>query len=1082
MDTKTFLFDLRACSFNHERGIPTYAQALLLQFCKDNPLHRYLFWVDSEASRPSRHAELDPFGSWHTEDSLSKHLGFRIDVLVTTVIFQSLHRRGGEYLFPDWLSPHAPMRIGIVYDLIPWIFPDHYLHSEGLRKEYKESFDALRRYDRLLAISEATRQDTIRMACVDPAKIRCLPGDIDDRKRAILSGQVSPALRSGFELSSPYAVYVGGSDWRKNLEGLIREFATFHSKRPEWSLAVVCAMTDERRESYRNLARAHGIPDNHVVFTGLVSDETLISLLQGARVMVFPSFYEGLGLPILESYAAGIPVLGSDNSSIRDLVPPICRFDPGTRGSIAHAMEAFTLDPGIAEVSLAHGRSALACLGWDKSSAIFAEALGPLQSIPATPGNPTIAVAGCLPPATSGIARYNLNGLQSSDWITHFFADLPLEKQRLGRHLPGLLPGNALFPSALTAFALRHNGYAHSIFVLGDSSHNLPALEAYLANRFQDGPPRWLYLHEASLHSLWKAYFGDSLDRVERFYQLHDADWHGGNHTSRRTPSGATGPRGIQALLRLARPHGILVNSNACREMVKRELGPAFSDVPIEVLFLPVEKPPRAARRPERLHHEELKVAHFGVLGKQKHPELLLAAIKRLAKSRPVSVTFAGFGVRDYCAKHKLDTSPFVKILDSPSDAAIRDVMSDIHVAVQLRFPTSGESSAVVGELIAMGKPLIVTDTGSFSDYPDALVQRVAPEVSSGKLAQVIERAAVHEPDPEMREAFLAAFSQQAFSRRLAHILDVTPVKRPPCLSAAAEAGALPCWTQLMPLLSHNKVCNLEDFSDASLLPVLRDVFHHELDRFGSAFPEGREYRKYWEVAMAVRAIQAGGALRPNAEILGVGAGNEPTLFYLTNHVRRVFATDLYLSEGWEESANATMLTCPERHYPSRWNPRRLVVQHMDGTNLRYEDACMDAVFSSSSIEHFGGWDTIDQALREIHRVLKPGGIASISTEYLVAGPEGGCPGMQLFDSASILRRVVDAFDWTPISPLDFSVSEATLATEASFEEVAADQKAQTDRLGGHFSFLITYARYPHILLRLGDRAFTSIHLALRKT
>src|SRR5205807_7520612 len=94
-----------------------------------------------------------------------------------------------------------------------------------------------------------------------------------------------------------------------------------------------------------------------------------------------------------------------------------------------------------------------------------------------------------------------------------------------------------------------------------------------------------------------------------------------------------------------------------------------------------------------------------------------------------------------------------------------------------------------------------------------------------------------------------------------------------------------------------------------------------------------------WEIAMAVRTLRDLGALTPDAEVLGVGAGNEPTIFWLTRYVRRVFAIDLYVgSKHWKESANASMLTDPGRGCPFDWHPRRLVVQHMNALDLKYEN------------------------------------------------------------------------------------------------------------------------------------------------
>jgi hypothetical protein len=64
-----------------------------------------------------------------------------------------------------------------------------------------------------------------------------------------------------------------------------------------------------------------------------------------------------------------------------------------------------------------------------------------------------------------------------------------------------------------------------------------------------------------------------------------------------------------------------------------------------------------------------------------------------------------------------------------------------------------------------------------------------------------------------------------------------------------------------------------------------------------TGFPTGVEFRKYWEVAMTLRALRTFGAVHPGSELLGIGAGAEAGLFWLSNHVRRVFATDLYIVE-----------------------------------------------------------------------------------------------------------------------------------------------------------------------------------------
>jgi len=280
-----------------------------------------------------------------------------------------------------------------------------------------------------------------------------------------------------------------------------------------------------------------------------------------------------------------------------------------------------------------------------------------------------------------------------------------------------------------------------------------------------------------------------------------------------------------------------------------------------------------------------------------------------------------------------------------------------------------------------------------------------------------------------------------------------------------------------------NKICDLIDFEHPELRSAITAIFPHERDRFGSAFPRGREYRKYWEVAMASLAMRHGGALHPQAEILGVGAGAEPTLFWLTNHVKRVHATDLYSQDGeWSASANDIMLSNPGFFWPGAWNRRRLIVQHADARELPYEDESFDGVFSSSSIEHFGTQADIRRAVTEIHRVLKVRGVLSLSTEFRLAGPPPGIPGTLLFDLPMLTDTIFAAAHWEMVTSIDLSCSEQTRAAETPFREAVNDLQRHTDENDGRLVFhKLEWSRYPHIVLREKDRAWTSIHLCLRK-
>jgi SAM-dependent methyltransferase len=282
--------------------------------------------------------------------------------------------------------------------------------------------------------------------------------------------------------------------------------------------------------------------------------------------------------------------------------------------------------------------------------------------------------------------------------------------------------------------------------------------------------------------------------------------------------------------------------------------------------------------------------------------------------------------------------------------------------------------------------------------------------------------------------------------------------------------------------LVHNQVCNLEDFSHPRLEPVIREVFAHEVGRFGAAFPTGWEDRKHWEAAMAVVAFRDSGLLDGDSELLGVASGNEPLGFFLTRFARRVFVTDRYLdSREWEVFGHASMLTDPGAHWPFEWNPRRLVVQHMDALDLQYEDESFDGVFSSSSIEHFGDHGAISRSMDEMFRVLRPGGVCAVSTEFRMEGPPPGPVGCVLFSAEELVSCLVGDRGWQLTSPLDLGVSEATRRSEVDVRGVVAEQLEQCRRDGGWYSHKLEYSHYPHIVMRLDGHLFTSVHLALKK-
>jgi len=266
--------------------------------------------------------------------------------------------------------------------------------------------------------------------------------------------------------------------------------------------------------------------------------------------------------------------------------------------------------------------------------------------------------------------------------------------------------------------------------------------------------------------------------------------------------------------------------------------------------------------------------------------------------------------------------------------------------------------------------------------------------------------------------------------------------------------------------VSYNSVLQLEHFSNPEFQSVVRDVFAHWVPHHDN-YPVGNEVAKVWEITQAIRGLRDFGAMRADAEVVGVAAGHEHTVFYLTDHVARVFATDLYATnEAWFEAARG-MLSEPEKYATAgmRWNPKRLAVQHMNALDLRYEDDVFDGIFSCGSIEHFGSLENVAQAAREMGRVLKPGGIMTLSTEFRISGPTGlGIPGAIIFTPEMLVDTIVKPSGLEMVDEFEDATSPATVDLAYPLEEAISQG-----------------TRKQSIALTQEGYVWTSVSLCLRK-
>lgn len=261
-------------------------------------------------------------------------------------------------------------------------------------------------------------------------------------------------------------------------------------------------------------------------------------------------------------------------------------------------------------------------------------------------------------------------------------------------------------------------------------------------------------------------------------------------------------------------------------------------------------------------------------------------------------------------------------------------------------------------------------------------------------------------------------------------------------------------------MIGYNRVCRVSDFAD-----LRGDI----LSIYGMD-PVSAEFRKHWEVGMSARGLRDFGALHDRARLLGVGAGTERTSFWLTQYAEQVFATDLYYEDGWPEWADHRMLVDPSPWAGAAWNPQRMVVQHMDGRTLRYPDAFFDGIYSASSIEHFGTLDDVAQSAAEMGRVLKPGGVIALTTEWRISGTEGnGWGNVIVFNEDTLNRYVIEPTGCELVDAPDYGMDAETVATGIDLDRVLALSKQKQP------------IPTPHVALCYAGYLFTSVSVTLRK-
>lgn len=273
------------------------------------------------------------------------------------------------HFFNYIVPPHvAGKKIVTVHDMVYKTFPEtvrgrtRYMLDTGLKKSMK-------RADRIVTDSEFSRQEIIRYFPQFADKIRVVYCGVDqNRFHPVENAAQIAAVREKFSLDREYFLYLGTVEPRKNLERLIDaydRFAKGKSQAPYLVLAGGKGWLDDG--IYRKVQELH--LEKTVLFTEYVPDEDICPLMCGALAFVFPSIYEGFGMPPLEAMACGVPVLTTHAASLPEVVgEDAVVVDPYDPGAIADGLEQLYTDADLRKRLAEAGPKRATQFSWEASA------------------------------------------------------------------------------------------------------------------------------------------------------------------------------------------------------------------------------------------------------------------------------------------------------------------------------------------------------------------------------------------------------------------------------------------------------------------------------------------------------------------------------------------------------------------------------------------------------------------------------------------------------------------------------------------------------------------------------------------
>jgi len=667
-----------------------------------------------------------------------------------------------------------------LYDMIPMLQPDAYLGSRSLQHWYYRKAHFARRADLLLAISASSAAEGHEALQLPPGRIRVIGTGVDSKFRPVrVDASQEMQLRRRYRLEQPFVMYAGAADPRKNLHGLMAAFARLPAAvRMQHRLAIVGKLKPDDVARIEGQAAAAGLAAGELVLVGFIPDDDLVRLYALCAVLVFPSFHEGFGLPAAEAMACGAPVIGSDRTSIPEVIGrPDALFDPSDPASIAERLTHVLTDTAFRDELRRHGPVQAARFNWTDVAARALDAFEQLHHERRQPGVATresrhLPRVACVfplpadPRRTAGYAARLLPELATVFDVTGIAVRPDIEDTWL----------QAMVPIQPPAWLRRRaGGFDHILYGVGDTNATPELLGLMRAH------PGCVLLHDASLSGILTRM--SRQDAIRLLYAGHG--WHAALLASREGLAAAA-LRFDCLLPFLADAETVIVHSRRLAGTVRDRLcgaGPEVICVPLPADRHPL--PDRAEARTRLGLAPDSFVVCSLVLGDAGSQRQVLDGWLSMAERGAADALLFGayLALPDVAAAVLDDIARFgtdrVRLLQDVR--ANRDLLAASDLLLHVGGLSGTDAAMLLPDLKRAAMPVLTSDAAAWDGLPAGSVLALPPAPDAAMIASALDRSCA---DPAERARVAGSLS------RPGHDLPVPGALAEGIRAALADAAA----------------------------------------------------------------------------------------------------------------------------------------------------------------------------------------------------------------------------------------------------------------------------------------------------